>query len=177
MVYRKCNLLFIITLCMVGPLQATMITKEQREQMDLQSALSGAHIRLFGDEIFAKPLASENLNRWNTVINLVEKYVKKNVTLNKNLTNAMQKLKNANNKLLMVIKESYKFLSDASIKKNTAASLQYVLNDVLDVENMLEAELKKGFYLTGNQRAAEVLRFLATTIATTIEKVQRELRK
>jgi len=153
-------------------------------QVTLEATMTSAHNAAFGvGNLFKDPIASKDINNWNAVITEVEKFVKKNVTLNSDLTKAMKTLKEANTKIIAVITDSYRLFfakpdsKNDDLKRNTAASLQYVIDPILSVEKDLKAGIDKGHRLPGNQVAAQVLYRLAVSLSTTAEKAQRELRK
>lgn len=154
----------------------------------LSAALSADEIKINLDKWYEKtflapkPLLQKlnprNIPEWYFVVENVEEFVKKNVTLDKDLTNGMATLKNANKIIVGTIDEWNKLIlankGTPSAKQASASVLSKTLDELRTLNATLE---KKKLVLPGNKKANELLIKLANYLAGAASIAQQELGK
>lgn len=129
-----------------------------------------------------KPLLQKlnprNIPEWYYVVENVEEFAKNNITLDKDLTNGMATLKNANKVIVGTIDEWNKLMvagkGSPSAKQASATLLSKTLEELRTLNAKLE---KKKPILPGNKKTNEILIKLANYLAGAASIAQQELGK
>ena len=161
--------------CMVASTLIISLSLLASDEKQLNSELTTAYGRIFRPPLLLS-INAQNITQWNKIVDKIGGFIKKNITLDKNLTNGLQVALSANTTVTTILEEWNRLINkgvvDMASKKQSATILE-------GIEKQVQAEYQKGstksYILPGNTKANNALLLLLSTLRRLIYSTRQEL--